>query len=234
MRPHRHLLVAAVLIGLGMVPQTGVAQGTGTSAARGLYLTTDPTRMTCLLPEDSKTGEATGRCYAMECAPGGDRCTCPLKLPNGWKQPLSGEQCQQLGQLLPPLPPVEPAKAAEKEKPKAPGPATQVEQGKDKDEDRKIYTVRLQAQGNGVEESVVLVWPTPIPVAAGIKGLEILKGKLSRKELLVRTDPFRRAERFIRNGPAGGGIAKGQSFELFERSPIRVDVEIIRGINFRE
>jgi len=32
MRSYRHLLVAAVLIGLGMVPRTGAAQGTGTSA----------------------------------------------------------------------------------------------------------------------------------------------------------------------------------------------------------
>src|SRR5262249_6324467 len=109
----------------------------------GLYLTTDPTRVTCLLPEELKTGETTGRCYVMECAAGGDHCTCPLKLPNGWTQPLSGEQCQQLGQLLPPFPPVEPAKAAGKEKPKAPGPAMQV--AKDKDENRKVYTVRLQA-----------------------------------------------------------------------------------------
>jgi hypothetical protein len=151
MRPHRHLLVAVVLIGLGMVPQTGAAQGTGTSAARGFYLTTDPTRMTCLLPEESKTGEATGRCYVMECAAGGDRCTCPLKLPNGWKQPLSGEQCQQLGQLLPPLPPVEPAQAAGKEKPKAPGPATQVEKDKE-EEDRNRDARNIGPPGRSFPE----------------------------------------------------------------------------------
>jgi hypothetical protein len=167
----------------------------------------------------------------MECAVGGEHCTCPLKLPNGWKQPLSGEQCQQLGQILPPLPPDEHLRAAGKEKPKAPDLATQVEKGKD--EDRKVYTVRLQAQGDGVQKSVVLVDLLPITVAEGLNGLEILKGKLSPKDVLVRADPFRRVERFIRSGPPGG-IARGQSFRRSKDSPIRVDVEIIRGINFRE
>jgi len=232
MRPHHYLLAAVVLIGLGIVPRTGTAQGTGTSSERALYLTNDPTRATCLLPEEPEIGKTTGRCYIMECAANGDHCACPDKLPNGWNQPLTADQCWQLGQILRPLPQVKPDKAAAKERPKAPSPTKQVEKGRD--EDRKLYAVRLQAQGGNVQESVVLSGPTPISVVAGLNGLEVLKGKLSRKELLARTDSFRRAERMIRNAPPSGVGPPGHSFGEVRNSSIRVDVEVIRGINFRE
>jgi hypothetical protein len=222
MRPHRHLLVATVLVGLGLVPRMGAAQAVSTS--RSLYVTYDAARSTCLLPEASAATATSGRCYIMECDASGGRCSCPLALPNGWKQPLTLDQCRQLDKMLAPLPPLEPSAAAGK----------QVAQGKGKDEERKLYTVRLQAQGDGVEESVVLMDFAPITVAGGLQGLEILKGKLSRKELDVRTDLFRRAERMIRSGPPNGIGPPGQSFALFKGSPIRVDVEIKRGINFRE
>ena len=97
-----------------------------------------------------------------------------------------------------------------------------------------LYVVRLQAQGGGLEKSVILSGMTPITVAQGIAGLAELRGKLTRKQADERAEPFRRAERFIRNAPAGGGIGPpGKSFAL-PRSDIRVDVEIKRGINFRQ
>jgi len=75
--------------------------------------------------------------------------------------------------------------------------------------------------------------PAPITVGEGLSGLELLKSKLSRKELEKRADPFQRAERFIRNAPAGGGVAPpGKSFAL-PRSDVRVDVEVLRGVNFQ-
>jgi RHS repeat-associated protein len=99
---------------------------------------------------------------------------------------------------------------------------------------RPPYVVRLQAQGGGLEESVVLTGLTPITVAQGVAGLETLKSRLTRRQLEERAEPFRRAERFIRNAPAGGGVGPpGRSFAL-PRSDIRVDVEILRGVNFRE
>jgi RHS repeat-associated protein len=99
---------------------------------------------------------------------------------------------------------------------------------------RPPYVVRLQAQGGGLEESVVLTGLTPITVAQGVAGLETLKNKLSRRQLEERAEPFRRAERFIRNAPAGGGVGPpGKSFPL-PRSDIRVDVEILRGVNFQQ
>jgi hypothetical protein len=96
------------------------------------------------------------------------------------------------------------------------------------------YVVRLQAQGGGLEESVVLTEVSAITVAQGLDGLKTLKGKISGTEREQRADCFRRAERFIRNAPAGGGIGPpGKSFPL-PRSDIRVDVEILSGVNFRE
>ena len=93
--------------------------------------------------------------------------------------------------------------------------------------------MRLQAQGGGVEESVVLEGPTPITVAAGIAGLETLKGKLSPKEQRLRADLFLRAERFMHNARAGGGKGPpGSSQSIRGSRGVRVDVEIIRGVNF--
>jgi RHS repeat-associated protein len=98
--------------------------------------------------------------------------------------------------------------------------------------DPRAFVVRLQAQGGGTEESVILAGPTPITVSEGLAGLEQLKTKLTRRELEIRKEPFERAARFIRNAPAGGGVGPpGRSFSL-PRSDIRVDVEIKKGINF--
>jgi RHS repeat-associated protein len=97
----------------------------------------------------------------------------------------------------------------------------------------RLYVVRLQAQGGGVEKSVILVGATPRTVAQGIAGLEELRQKLTRKQAEERAEPFRRAERFIRNAAKGGGVGPpGKSFAL-PRSKIRVDVEIDLGINFQ-
>lgn len=125
-----------MLIGLGLVPRTGGAQSTRTWADRELYFTKDPTRATCLMPVEREAGEAISRCYVIECDASGDHCACPIKLPNGWMQPLTGDQCRQLGLTLRPLPPVEPGQAIEKERAEAPSPAKQVE--KDKPEARPM------------------------------------------------------------------------------------------------
>jgi len=97
------------------------------------------------------------------------------------------------------------------------------------------FVVRLQAQGDGVEQSVVLNQNTPVAVAQGLAGLETLKSKLSQKERDVRARLFDRAARFITNAKAGGGAGPpGQSFPLHPGNPVRVDVEILRGVNFKD
>jgi RHS repeat-associated protein len=102
------------------------------------------------------------------------------------------------------------------------------------DEKNLPYVIRLQAQGGGIEKSVVLASKNPITVAAGLAGLEALKAKLTKNELRERAIPFAKAERFIRNAAAGGGVGPpGSDFSL-PRSNIRVDVNVLRGVNFRE
>src|SRR5687767_15957491 len=93
MRPDCHRLVAAALISLGLA-----AAAQGTSADRDLYVTNDPAR-SCMVVEPG-AGETPSRCYVVECDAFGNRCACPNELPNGWKQPLTAEQCRQLGVSL--------------------------------------------------------------------------------------------------------------------------------------
>jgi hypothetical protein len=97
------------------------------------------------------------------------------------------------------------------------------------------FAVRLQAQGGGVQESVAINQDTPITVAQGLAGLEQLKATLSKRELELRRPLFERAERFIVNaGKTGLGAGPpGLSFPIHKTNPIRVDVEIWRGVNFK-
>lgn len=106
---------------------------------------------------------------------------------------------------------------------------------KNKDSSQPQFVVRLQAQGAGVEQSVVFSQNTPVTVAQGLAGLEALKEKLAQKELEARARSFERAARFITNAGAGGGAGpSGKSFPVHPRNPVRVDVEILRGVNFRD
>ncbi|HYV43975.1 MAG TPA: hypothetical protein VFA20_03895 [Myxococcaceae bacterium] len=93
------LVVAAASIGLLLASGFAAAQ----QVNRQLYLTYDPDRATCLLPDVSRA--ESRRCYVMECGVAGDHCICPLKLPNDWKQPLTEDQCRKLNAMLRPLPP---------------------------------------------------------------------------------------------------------------------------------
>jgi len=99
----------------------------------------------------------------------------------------------------------------------------------------QIFGVRLQAQGGGLERSVKLgPRPTfPFTVAEGVEGLVALKLQLNRRQLDEREDQFRRAERYIRSGPPYGLGPPGNHFGGKTDDSIRVDVEIWRGINFK-
>ena len=85
-----------------------------------------------------------------------------------------------------------------------------------------------------MEKSVVLEGTEPITVAQGLAGLEKLKGQLSKRELQERATLFPKAERFIKNAPAGGGVIPTKKSFPLPGSDIRVDVEVLRGINFRK
>src|SRR5262245_47495005 len=115
---HRNLLAVAALIGLALAPRTGSAQGV--SADTNLCVMNVPDHMTCIVTEETKpeNKQTPARCHVVECDASGKNCTSPPALPNGWKQPLAAEQCQQIRQVLGPLPPVESLTPSAKEKPR--------------------------------------------------------------------------------------------------------------------
>jgi len=95
------------------------------------------------------------------------------------------------------------------------------------------FTIRVQAQGGGLEESVV-VGPLhrPVKAAEAIAALHQLKASLSKPELKKREKAFQEAESWMRRVAAGGGIGTiKRSFHNpeFKRTDIRVDVEVLRG-----
>jgi RHS repeat-associated protein len=95
------------------------------------------------------------------------------------------------------------------------------------------YTVRLQAQGGSVEKSVVISQSQPVTVQQGTAALTALKAQLAPQQAAVRAPLFAQAQRFIINaGNAGGVGPPGRTFVLPGSKGIRVDVEVLRGINF--
>jgi RHS repeat-associated protein len=112
--------------------------------------------------------------------------------------------------------------------------ALSVSAAKAKTQDRVPYVIRLQAQGGGTEKSVVLANVDPITGLEGTAGLAVLGAQLTKKELELRAASFIRAERYILGAARAGGIGPpGKSFPL-PGSDIRIDVEILNGINFTQ
>jgi hypothetical protein len=116
-----------------------------------------------------------------------------------------------------------------------------VDIAKAKTRERVPYVVRLQAQGGGLERSVVLANVDPIFGLQGTAGLAVLGAQLSKRQLEAQRTravqrgeicPIMRAEAFILNAAAAGGIGPpGKSFAA-PGSDVRIDVEILNGRNF--
>lgn len=60
---------------------------------------------------------------------------------------------------------------------------------------------RIQAQGDKLEESESWAQNEPLTKKEGLSLLEKLKNKIPKKEAEIRKKPFKKAERFINNGP---------------------------------
>ena len=100
---------------------------------------------------------------------------------------------------------------------------------------RDPIAVRLQAQGGGLEQSVLInSGPGGIVTATdGLTGLTKLQGLLTPGDLQARTRSFQRASRFITGAAAGGGFGPGAvSFPAGPRTDVRVDIEVLRGRAF--
>lgn len=107
--------------------------------------------------------------------------------------------------------------------------------GKGKEDEE--HRGRIQVQGGGLEMSWAWTEKTPPTAATALEELNNLKGRLNRKQLEVRSEAFRQAERFIRNAAPGGVdapvSATFQNREVRERDgDERVDIEVRKGKAF--
>jgi RHS repeat-associated protein len=99
-------------------------------------------------------------------------------------------------------------------------------------EDDGGVTVRLQAQGGGLEQSVVLQSGASgvVTGADALHGLGLLQSSLSAKDAAARARSFVKAAKFIQSAAAGGGTGYvKKSFTAGPGTKVRVDVEVLRG-----
>ena len=99
-----------------------------------------------------------------------------------------------------------------------------------------VVTVRLQAQGGGLESSVIVQSGVGGVVTGtdGLVGLAVLQSQLSPKDVEARAGAFSAAAAYIQSASAGGGLTGGttrsKSFPVpGAKKGERVDVEVIRG-----
>jgi hypothetical protein len=93
---------------------------------------------------------------------------------------------------------------------------------------------RIQAQGDGCEESEAWAQSEPPSVDEGLELVKALKSKLSSTELIKRKKAIEETEKFIRQaGENGGVIAQvSKSFRVKNSRDGRIDIEVIKGIAF--
>ena len=102
----------------------------------------------------------------------------------------------------------------------------------------QITSVRVQAQGGGLEESVKMNVPRPVTLSEGNRMLDELWLKLSPTQQQQRVDAFLQARVFMRETSVVGGVTAppkvSRSFSNNNPNPpdARVDVEIFRGRAF--
>ncbi|MBP7500917.1 MAG: hypothetical protein KA796_13800 [Chryseobacterium sp.] len=93
---------------------------------------------------------------------------------------------------------------------------------------------RIQAQDNVLEESEAWATIDEITKNIGIEKSNLLKIKLTTKQLKERLGAFSKLEAFIKEAPVGGHYA--QIIKSFHHDPknrrVRVDVEIRNGKAF--
>ena len=93
---------------------------------------------------------------------------------------------------------------------------------------------RLQAQGENLEASEAWSQEEPLTKEKGIELLNDLKGKIPKKEAIIREKAFDKAEQFINQGPhevIDGPISR--SFKVKGTKQERVDIEIQKGEAFK-
>ncbi len=95
----------------------------------------------------------------------------------------------------------------------------------------KKHRGRIQAQGDGLEESVNWAQDEPLTKQDGLNLLSELKGKLNEQAYKKRAAQFVEAERYIQNANGIDAIKK-KTFRNRKTKNVRVDIEILAGTAF--
>lgn len=93
---------------------------------------------------------------------------------------------------------------------------------------------RLQAQGAKLEESVSWNQDTPLTKDQAKEMMQELKDKLSKQDLKLREDAFKKADKFIDSACNSGGVDApvSKTFMVKNTKHERVDIEVIAGKAF--
>ncbi|MEA3445548.1 MAG: hypothetical protein U9R19_12580 [Bacteroidota bacterium] len=92
---------------------------------------------------------------------------------------------------------------------------------------------RIQVQGKKLEVSKSWSQNEPLTKKDGLEMLDVLKKKIPNKEATIRERVFKKAFRFIKNGPyqvVDKIISK--TYLVADSDHERIDIEIIKGIAF--
>ena len=92
--------------------------------------------------------------------------------------------------------------------------------------ERKTNRGRIQAQGDGLEESESWHQEEPLSKKDGLSLLDRLRNKLSPKDRKLREKQFDDAERFIRGAEGGVDAPIRQTFQNYKTKDTRVDIEV--------
>lgn len=91
----------------------------------------------------------------------------------------------------------------------------------------------IQAQGEKLETSETWSQNEPLTKDKGLEKLVKLKNKIPKKEAEIREKAFRKAKRFIENGPYQVVDRKiSKTYMVTDTEHERVDIEIQKGIAF--
>ena len=96
----------------------------------------------------------------------------------------------------------------------------------------KKHRGRIQAQGDGLEESESWSQDKPITKAEGLTLLNQLKSKLTKSDLEKREKAFEKAERYINNASGIDAVKKKSFYSTRKDKSVRVDIEVLGGRAF--
>ncbi len=97
---------------------------------------------------------------------------------------------------------------------------------------KRAHRGRIQAQGDGLEESETWHQEEPLSRSDGLSLLRKLKDRLSADEQEKRDRPFREAKRFIEQAQGGVDAPLRKTFRNRKTKDVRVDIEVWSGTAF--